>query len=257
MKGIDVSHWNSDVDFEQAKKQGIEFVIIKAGGSDSGLYADSKFKLNYQNAKQAGLKVGSYYYLGKDFVEADYSGMRETKHYYSIIKDYKFDFPCFIDIEEKFTLVAGDITVGVNWMAEYLKDKGYIPGYYGSDVACFGPGGLVFRKGLSHWPIWVARYGSEPREVSDWSIWQKDNKYKIGNSSIDFDLNESKYDFKGQWPPPNVSHETDENEIFKIAKEVIAGKYGIGAERKLKLEQAGYDYHKVQAMVNQILYQKG
>ncbi len=38
-----------------------------------------------------------------------------------------------------------------------------------------------------------------------------------------------------------------------IAKEVIAGKWGNGAERKKKLENAGYNYKDVQAKVNSLL----
>lgn len=38
-----------------------------------------------------------------------------------------------------------------------------------------------------------------------------------------------------------------------IAKEVIAGKWGNGAERKKKLTAAGYDYNKVQAIVNKLM----
>lgn len=38
-----------------------------------------------------------------------------------------------------------------------------------------------------------------------------------------------------------------------IAKEVIAGKWGNGQERKNKLTQAGYDYKKIQTIVNQLL----
>lgn len=39
--------------------------------------------------------------------------------------------------------------------------------------------------------------------------------------------------------------------IDEIAKEVIAGKWGNGEERKNKLKSAGYDYEKVQTKVNQ------
>lgn len=40
--GIDVSHWQGDFDFAKAKEnEGVEFVIIKAGGGDAGLYKDS------------------------------------------------------------------------------------------------------------------------------------------------------------------------------------------------------------------------
>lgn len=41
--------------------------------------------------------------------------------------------------------------------------------------------------------------------------------------------------------------------IETIAKEVIAGKWGNGTDRKNKLTKAGYDYDKVQAKVNELL----
>ncbi len=44
--------------------------------------------------------------------------------------------------------------------------------------------------------------------------------------------------------------------IDQIAKEVIAGKWGNGNTRAKKLKEAGYDYNKVQAKVNEILYGK-
>lgn len=46
--------------------------------------------------------------------------------------------------------------------------------------------------------------------------------------------------------PADVSIET-------IAREVIAGYWGNGEERKEKLNNAGYDYHEVQALVNALL----
>ena len=41
--------------------------------------------------------------------------------------------------------------------------------------------------------------------------------------------------------------------IDAVAKEVIAGKWGVGADRKAKLTAAGYDYAAVQKRVNEIL----
>ena len=41
--------------------------------------------------------------------------------------------------------------------------------------------------------------------------------------------------------------------IDEVAKEVIAGKWGNGAERKSRLAQAGYNYSEVQARVNALL----
>ena len=41
-KGIDVSHWQGNIDWNKVKKAGIEFAIIKAGGSDAGFYISKK-----------------------------------------------------------------------------------------------------------------------------------------------------------------------------------------------------------------------
>lgn len=41
--------------------------------------------------------------------------------------------------------------------------------------------------------------------------------------------------------------------VVAIAFEVIAGKYGVGEERKKKLEREGYDYNKVQSCVNELV----
>ena len=40
--------------------------------------------------------------------------------------------------------------------------------------------------------------------------------------------------------------------VSEIAQEVLAGKWGNGAERKKKLTDAGYDYNKIQAEVNNL-----
>lgn len=42
-------------------------------------------------------------------------------------------------------------------------------------------------------------------------------------------------------------------DLEQIARDVIAGKYGNGAERKKRLQAAGVDYGTVQALVNKIL----
>lgn len=47
----------------------------------------------------------------------------------------------------------------------------------------------------------------------------------------------------------NKSDKTNE----EIAKEVIAGKWGNGRERKERLTAAGYDYNKIQAIVNKLM----
>lgn len=45
----------------------------------------------------------------------------------------------------------------------------------------------------------------------------------------------------------------EKSSLDTIAKEVIKGKWGNGAQRKQRLNAAGYDYYKVQKIVNRLL----
>ena len=60
--GIDVSHWQGAIDWSAVAKTGIDFVMIKAGGSDGKIepfYTESTFEENYASAKANGLNVGA------------------------------------------------------------------------------------------------------------------------------------------------------------------------------------------------------
>jgi GH25 family lysozyme M1 (1,4-beta-N-acetylmuramidase) len=50
-RGIDVSHWQGDIDWAKVKAAGIQFAIIKAGGSDAGFYTDPRWEENYRRSK--------------------------------------------------------------------------------------------------------------------------------------------------------------------------------------------------------------
>ena len=41
--------------------------------------------------------------------------------------------------------------------------------------------------------------------------------------------------------------------VDEVAREVIQGKWGNGAERKKRLTEAGYDYNEVQKCVNALM----
>ena len=58
---------------------------------------------------------------------------------------------------------------------------------------------------------------------------------------------------RGYGVPKYDKEKTIKKTVDTIAKEVIAGKWGSGEERKKKLTAAGYDYAAVQAAVNKML----
>ena len=61
-KGIDVSRWQSDIDWKKVKAAGIEFAIIQAGYGRELSQKDEKFEQNYSGCKSAGMPCGVYWY---------------------------------------------------------------------------------------------------------------------------------------------------------------------------------------------------
>lgn len=51
----------------------------------------------------------------------------------------------------------------------------------------------------------------------------------------------------------NSTTQSAKKSVDEIAKEVIAGKWGNGGDRKKRLEAAGYNYAQVQAAVNRLM----
>lgn len=61
------------------------------------------------------------------------------------------------------------------------------------------------------------------------------------------------FGLKAEEPSQPVEIPSNNKDINIIADEVIAGKWGNGNDRKVNLENAGYNYNEVQALVNQKL----
>lgn len=64
MRGVDVSHYQGEIDWEQLKKQGVDFAFIKATEGSSHL--DETFEANWQAAEEAELYAGAYHFFSFD-----------------------------------------------------------------------------------------------------------------------------------------------------------------------------------------------
>lgn len=191
IKGIDISHWNGNIDFNQVKASGIDFVIIKAGGSDRGFYKDSKFEENYKKAKAAGLKVGAYYFAGHKFY-GDVSGIADAHRFIDILDDKQFEFPVFIDIEATDPIYKEFATDAAISFCKEMEKAGYFVGIYASDISGYKDRLQMDR--LKDIYSWVARYGKEPTYNKEWQIWQYSSTGNILGISSNVDLDTAKSD---------------------------------------------------------------
>lgn len=97
--GIDVSTHQKQIDWQQVKAAGVEFVMIRIGyrGTDlGGLYEDEWAQRHYEGAKAAGLQVGGYFF--SQAVSVD-EAVEEAAFALQITGDWEMDMPLAYDWE--------------------------------------------------------------------------------------------------------------------------------------------------------------
>lgn len=260
MKLIDISHHQGTVNFEKVKNAGYEGVIIKAGGSDAGFYKDSKFEEYYQGAKNIGLHIGSYYFVGKNCL-SEQDGIEDAVRFAEILGDKQFDLPLYIDVEAPASGQKDKVTNAIIGFCNELENRGYYVGVYASDISGFKER-INLDRIKDKYDLWVARYGSKPQYVTNYQIWQysesgtvagiNDNQVDLDECYVDYPkiiINGGFNNYSNQPTPQPIPQKSND----EIADEVINGLWGNGEDRKNRLEDAGYNYNEIQNIVNQKL----
>ncbi|MCH3997938.1 MAG: LysM peptidoglycan-binding domain-containing protein [Lachnospiraceae bacterium] len=253
IKGIDISKWQGAIDFQKVKNSGIEFVIIRAGYGTRG--KDEFFESNYKKAKAAGLHVGAYWYsYANGFKEAD----EEADAFLRALFGKQFDYPVYLDMEERSQLQAGvDFCSGlIKTFCGKLEAAGYFAGFYTSSSYARAVVKDVIRKRYS---FWCAQWAASCSFAGSCGIWQYSSKGIVPGINGRVDLDYAYQDFpsiivnagfNGYKKTAHVV--TPTKNVTDLANEVLAGTWGNGDDRKQRLTAAGYDYAAVQAEVNRL-----
>lgn len=181
MKGVDISCWQEGLDLSDVKAAGYDFVIIKAGGSDDGFYTDSCFEDFYKQAKEVGLHVGAYYFVGSNFV-SDVDGVADAERFIDILGDKTFDMPVYVDIETTAPEDRAGATTAAIAFCDTMEDAGFFCGIYASEYAGFCD--RLEADALTRFTWWVAAWGDvEP--VIPWGIWQYSDNGNVSGITVD------------------------------------------------------------------------
>ena len=246
-KGIDVSTWQGNIDFNKVKKSGIDFVIIRAGFGRELSQKDNCFEQNYKNAKAAGLKVGAYWYSYADSIE---DAKKEAKTCMEAIKGKSFELPIFFDLEEQSQFARGKSFCSsiVSAFCDTMIAGGYKTGLYISLSPLMD---YISSEVRNKYTLWIAQYNSVCQYNGKYAIWQYSDIGRVNGISGNVDMNYL-YD------ESIITGSKTQNikSIDQLAKEVIAGKWGNGDERKKKLTAAGYNYYVIQNRVNELMNRK-
>lgn len=176
IRGVDVSEYQHDIDWEAVAASGIEFAMIRIGwrGYSGGtINADTLYRQNIEGAQAAGLKVGAYYFSqAVSVVEA----AEEAVHTVKLLEGLHLDLPVFYDWETIGTEPARTDDVDADTLTacclEYcrlLESEGIPSGVYSYIPVVYLKYHLNDLQGLT---VWMGDPGNYPEFTYDHSIWQ-------------------------------------------------------------------------------------
>ena len=189
-RGIDVSHWQGDINWNLVKKDSISFAYIKA--TEGVDYEDHKFLKNLKEAREAGILTGAYHFCTPSGIE---DAVKEARHFINVIKEHGgfnvMDLPPVIDIEKNQGLNKKQISeIVIAWVDKVKEEFRVQPIIYSYSYFIRE----YMDESLKDIPLWLAHYDSrQPPVFSVWKSWlflQFTDKGRVSGINGNVDLNE-------------------------------------------------------------------
>ena len=183
--GIDISHYQGEVDWKRLKqtRQGqfpIQFIFMKA--TEGGDYSDDKFIANFDSAKVHGFIRGAYH-----FYNPKTDANKQADFFINSVKLEPGDLPPVLDIEKKgrdVKKLQQDLKI---WLRKVESHYGVKPIIYASyKFKTKYLNDSVFDS----YPYWIAHYYVDSvRYQGEWKFWQHTDVGTLPGIEDKVDLN--------------------------------------------------------------------
>lgn len=198
-KGIDVSHHQGSINWQQVADDGVEFAIIRTvyrGYKTGALAEDSYYKQNIEGASAAGIHVGVYVFtqaITSEEIE------EETALVLEQLAPYQIDGPIVIDVEKTAEATGRMNQISVeertNLVLQFcriIENAGYKPMiYHNMEMGAL----LIDIETFEGYDKWFASYSDQMYYPYAYDIWQYSATGRVNGIKGDVDLNISFSEF--------------------------------------------------------------
>ena len=208
IKGIDVSTYQGQIEWDKVAASGVKFVFIRLGyrGYESGrMVVDDRFEENIKGALNNGIAVGVYFVTQAISVE---EAVEEARFVMENIRPYNVTWPVVLDIEDAASTTArtADLTQQQRTdhaiaFCETIKEGGYTPMLY-CNIRWFIEKLDISR--ITEYDKWFAQYFRKPFFPYAFQVWQYSSTGAIDGIKGNVDYNISFVDYG------NLPEETEE-----------------------------------------------
>lgn len=192
-KGIDVSKYQGEIDWEAVAADDVEYAFIRLGirGYTEGeILEDETFEDNIKGARRNDIDVGVYFFTQATSVE---EAEEEAQYVIDSIEPYKVKYPVVIDVEAVTNTGARTRELTMEERTEYciafcekIKEAGYEPMIYGN-LKTFML--MLDLAKLEEYGKWFAYYDEQVYYPYAFKVWQYSDSGKVNGIVGDVDLN--------------------------------------------------------------------
>ena len=186
--GIDVSAWQDNIDWAKAKKDGVEFAILRIGygHTNSGeLKLDNWFERNIKEAKKQGIELGVYFY---SYAKSEEDARAQAKWIVKKLNGQKLELPIAFDWENWSSFNKYNVSF------KHLNDIAYafIDEVEKNDYEGMLYSSAYYLKNIwkDYDKVWLAYYTDNNDFSKPFNIWQLSSKGKVNgiSGSVDIDV---------------------------------------------------------------------
>lgn len=176
VKGIDVSSYQGEINWQTLSSQNIQFAFIKA--TEGSSYKDPCFDFNFSEAQKTNLRIGAYH-----FFSYDSSGETQAENFISTVPKIKGMLPPVVDLEfygdkEKHLPDKKSTQTELNILLNKLeKHYGLRPILYVTEKSYK----LYIAGNYQEYDIWIRNVITRPSLSNNraWTFWQYTNREKL------------------------------------------------------------------------------
>lgn len=195
IKGLDVSRFQGEVDWERVKAAGYQFAMLRAGYGDDSV--DGQFRRNASECNRLGIPIGAYWFC---YAASPENAAQEADSCIRTVSGYRLDYPVCYDIEQasadyvekqgvSFTPALAQSLVksfcdrieAQGYFAMFYSNRSFYDTYLGAALA-------------GRYAFWYARY-TDTFDGTDCGIWQYTSTGSVPGISGNVDLDLAYVDY--------------------------------------------------------------
>ncbi|NLN04008.1 MAG: glycoside hydrolase family 25 protein [Clostridiaceae bacterium] len=176
VRGVDVSHYQGDIDWDTLAGQGIDFAFIKA--TEGSSHVDKNFAKNWEKASQADIVIGAYH-----FFSLESSGLTQAENFIKTVPKAQGTLPPAVDVE-LYGAFSKNPPDAATVRLELERFINAIEAHYGKKVVIYTTQ-TVYRLYIENYfqdnPLWIRNVYSRPilSDDREWTFWQYSDRGRL------------------------------------------------------------------------------